>query len=478
MKINPFLGLLLALFSSCHVGPRYLPPAVDLPSEWKAPSSKDSPPCFSCNIDYWWEIFQDEVLNELEKQAVQSNCNLEIAYEKIIEARGLAGLSRSDLYPHLNLAPNYSDTGSLFQINLPSTSGNSSLTPLATALQTPFRVVQMLYMLPLNLNYEVDLWGKLRDQYKADKLTAEAQEQAYLSLLLSLTADLASNYFQMRALDSQLDVLEKLIETSTNFYNLTQARFKRGLVTELDVYQSETSVANARAIYHDTQRLRALAENQIAVLAGRSASEFSIPRLVLNIAPPTLPADIPSTILMQRPDIAEAERNLAASNARIGVAYASYFPSLSLTGALGYSSPDLRQFLQWISRYWMLGASSNQVVWDAGRLDSNFIIAASRFRQASKTYQQQVLTALQEVENALTTLEQREKQYQQLVILFESNRKSLLLLKNRYEKGLSTSLDVATTQINELNAELQTANLLGLRYVSTIELIKAFGGRW
>ncbi len=251
-----------------------------------------------------------------------------------------------------------------------------------------------------------------------------------------------------------------------------------GIATRLDLNLAKTNLANTQSTYHDLLGQRQLAENEIALLTGQSASEFSIRPSPLAGPPPHLPPNVPSTVLFQRPDIAQLERDLSVQNALIGVARAGYFPTINLTGALGYSSPDLSQFLKWISRYWALGANASQVAWDWGKLDSQLAASMARFGQASDNYKQQVLTALQEVENALSTLEQVDRQYQNVITAYEANRDSSILLDDRYRKGLSNALDAASSEIAALQSEMQTQNILGIRYVSTVQLIKAFGGRW
>lgn len=371
--------------------------------------------------------------------------------------------------------PAYSDSGSLFELYLPGTA--SSALPTNTLL-TPFRVHQYLYFLPLNLNYELDLWGKLRNRYRADLLTAEAQEQAYLALLLSLTSDLAATYFQLRAFDAQLETMKKAVAAYENVYNLTHSRFQKGLATQMDINLAKANLADTQSSYENLLQQRKVAENEIAVLMGQSPSEFHLESSPLRTEPPRLPPNIPSTVLMQRPDIGQLERDLATQNALIGAAVAGYFPNINLTGAIGYSSPDLTQFLKWISRYWAMGANAKQVAWDWGKLDADVSANFARFGQASDNYRQQVLTALKEVENALSTLEQVDNQYKHLRLAYEALNSSYLLMNERYQKGLSNVIDATLSEISALQAEVQIENMLGISYVSTVQLIKAFGGRW
>lgn len=475
MKIKlKFLGLLLLiLIAGCRVGPSYKPPCTPVPDQWKNPNKENATPPF---VDYWWEVFNDDTLNGLELQAIEYNPNLYVALEKVFEARALAGVQAANLYPQLNLNPGYTDTGSLFQVFLPSTLAKSI--PGLTSQISPFRVHQQQYLLPLNLNYEVDLWGKLQDQYDSAFYNAEAQTEAYFSTMLTLTADLASSYFQLRSLDAQIDLLKANIETRRKNYELTQSRFDKGLVTYLDVTQAEVDKANVEAAYYDAVRQRTLAEDQIAVLTGQLATDFCMEHNPLKGPPPEIPAGIPSTVLLQRPDIAQAERTMASQHALINAAYASFFPSFSLTGALGYSSPDITQFLKWISRYWMLGANSSQMVFDGGRDCYNLQAAWASFLEASGSYQQQVLTAFQEVEDALNNIELQDKQARQLLLAAEAAEKATNLSLNRYRRGVAIYLEVVENERLQLQAEINWINLQGVLYVSTIQLIKALGGSW
>jgi outer membrane protein, multidrug efflux system len=472
MKNFRVLSLIfLTLLLGCRLGPPYETPSPVIPQEWKGEHPEAVlPPCFT----YWWEVFGDENLNVLEQAAVENNPSLYAALQSVVSARAVAGVKKADLYPQLNLNPSYSNQELLFQSFLPS--GLS--VPGLAALGSPFRFHELQYQLPLNMNYEIDLWGKLRGKYDSAFYNAQAQEEAFYTALLTLTTDLANAYFQVRSFDAQIEILKKTIETREKNYKLNKTRYDKGLVNFLDVTQAETDLANSAATYEDTVRARNLQENKIAVLIGTPASIFCMEANPIKEPPPTIPAGVPSDILRQRPDIAQAERAMASEHALIGVAYASFFPSLSLTGALGFSSPDFSQFLKWISRLWMIGANANENIFDGGRNCSNLEEAVANFKEANGNYQQTILTAFQEVEDALNNLEQEAKQSKQLTLAVQSSTKSTQLAMNRYYHGLGTYLQVVDNERTQLQTELSLANLLGLRYMATIQLIKALGGSW
>jgi outer membrane protein, multidrug efflux system len=459
------------IFWGCRLGPRYELPTVDVPDDWKAPHNVD---VATPNISYWWEIFSDCTLNNLEKIAIENNPNLYVALERVVEARALAGVSGANLYPQLNLNPSYTNTGTLFKIYLPS----GIPIPSLTSISSVFRVHEMQYVLPLNLSYEIDLWGKLRGQYESALLNAQAQEDAFYVTLLALTTDLASSFFQLRSLDAQIDLLKETAEVRRHNYDLTKNRYEKGLTTNLDLNQAIVDLANDEATLEDVIRQRALAEDQIAVLIGVPPAFFSLEHNPLVDDPPAVPSNVPSSVLLQRPDVAEAERTMASEHALIGPAYASFFPALTLTGTLGFLSPDLADFLKWKSRLWQLGANVAQTVFDGGRNVSNLQATWARFREASGSYQQTVLTAFQDVEDALNNIEQQARQAKQLSIAAHAAKSSTNLSLNRYRNGITTYLEVVINERLELQAELSLLNLLGIRYVSTIQLIKALGGTW
>lgn len=466
----------LVLLNGCRVGPRYDSPSPQAPSEWKSQASDTTTTV--PQVDYWWQVFGDPQLDSLQEQAVASNPNLYVALEKVMEARAIAMAEAASLYPQLNLYPEYSNIGMLFKPFIPANIfGTSSAIPPIGKI-APFRIHELQYFLPLNLSYEVDLWGKIRNQVDSAVYHAEAEAENYCAALLSLTADLASNYFQLRGYDAQIEFLQKTLETRQKNLELTQSRFSKGLVNYLDVTQAETDFFSVKAHLIDVQRLRTLSENQIAVLIGVPASCFQLEFNPLINPPPTVPPGMPSTVLLKRPDIAQAEREMASQHAQIGVAYASFFPALSLTGTIGFSSPDLSQFLKWISRYWMLGANSSQMIFDGGRDCANLQAAFARFREASGGYQQQVLVAFQEVENALNNIDLHAKQAEALMETVNSAKKATQLSKNRYVNGVSIYLEVVENERIELEAEINWVQVLSLQYVDTVQLIKALGESW
>lgn len=471
MKIHYLLLCAAVCLTGCRLGPAYSPPRALVPEEWKTEEIPGDE-TLSGNICNFWEVFNDTTLNDLEEQAIKNNPNLYIALERVCEAKALTCIERSKLFPQATLDPAYSSTGTLFKLY-----GLSDFPQiLGSGIKPIIRVHEMQYLLPLNLNYELDLFGKLRGGYEAAFLNAESKEAAYYTALLSLTTDLAANYFNLRSLDLQIELLLETIEARKKGLELTSSRFNKGLINYIDVSSAMLELANTEAEYQDSVRQRELFENAIAALLGMPASLFCLPSNPLRELPPNIPAGIPSEVLFQRPDIAEAERTMASQHAEIGVAYASFLPAISLTGTLGFFSPDLRDFLSWKSRLWLIGANASQTIFDAGKNICNAEVAWSRFLQSTGTYQQTVLTAFQEVEDALNNLEQQAKQSTFLASATSAAAKTLTLAEQRYKNGLVTYLEVVDSERSQLQAERNLANLLGQRYISTIQLIKALGG--
>lgn len=463
------LALLLSIFclTSCHLGPKYRTPVVCVPDHWKNPEKAVSEPC----VDSWWEVFGDDTLNDLECLAIKNNPSLYVALERVVEARAMAGVSRANLFPQVTLQPQYTDSISLTRFQVPGTLG----LPITNSA---FRFQQVNGVLPLDLSYQLDLFGTYRGQFNSAVYNAEAEADAYYVALLTLTTDLASAYYRMRALDAQIDLLEVTKKVRKDAFEVNQARFDAGLVNYTDVTRASLEYTNAEADLYNAIRLRNIQENQVSVLVGVNASSFEIPHQALVMSPPQVPSNLPSAVLLNRPDIAQAERQMASQHALIGVAYAAFFPQISLTGSLGYSSPILHDFLTWKSRLWSLGASAVQTVFDGGRNISNLEESFARFHQTEGTYQNTVLIAFREVEDALSDIELQALQYESLQRSVESAKLTTFLSTDRYNRGLVNYLDVVDSERAELQVEITAINVLGDRYLSTIQLIKAIGGTW
>jgi len=458
---------LLILLSGCMIGPKYVVPTTQVPEDWKGPSNEA---VASANLENWWELFDDEILTDLQAKVLEHNPTLYSALQRVSEARAISGIAWSTLFPQVNLDPSYSNTNELIKLY-----GLPSSLPEIPLIQ---RVHEMSYALPLNMSYEVDLWGRFRGTYKTAKLAVEAEEAAMRGSLLTLTTELASNYFNVRTLDMQLELLEKILDVYKALLDLRQSRYIAGLDSYLDVGQAEEALANAEADYQDSVRQRNIFENAIATLIAVPASEFHIVRNPLRDPPPCVPADLPSSILARRPDIVKAERVMAAENAAIGVAYTSLLPQVQLTTVLGFLSPVLRDFLNWKGRYLDWGTNIRQFIFDAGRRVSEIDAVIAAYKAQEGIYRNTILTAFQEVEDALTSIEQQMKQSEQLMISYTASEEVEELSRLRFDRGLVNLLEVYNYEETKLTTARNLMNVIGLRYQSAVQLIKALGGGW
>jgi len=450
----------LSFNTGCMVGSKYNPPAIDAPQDWKNNSSADSNTSYR---DYWWEVFDDPLLNELEQEVLQKNYDLRIAFSRVQEARALMKAAKAELYPQLYLNPSYSNEGVLYE---------------SYSDGVIVRAHEMLFLWPFNLSYEADLWGKIRSRYLATRENWEGQIDAYNWIMLILTADLATVYYQLRTMDAQIDLLEATIQSREKAFKINKSRYNSKIIDYSDVTLAGLELNKALAEHRELIRARAELENRLAVLTGAPSPEFSFDHYPLQGEPPEIPVGMPSEVLLRRPDIAEAERLMATEHSLVNSAYASFFPSLSLTAGFGSSSPHLKYFLKNRGRLWSFGANASQMIFDAGRLSADLAIQESRFQEAGSEYQQKVLVCLEEVEDALSNLENYAKEYKDVSNAVEWAEKAYRIAYNRYSNGVNSYLNVVFTEIEELRAQVAQNNLQGLRFVSTIQLIKVIGGGW
>lgn len=464
MRIIPWVFLFLV---GCTLGPRYETPVETVPCEWKQNVESSSLP----KVDEWWDLFQDPVLSDLEKIAIEKNLDLYIAMERIAEGRATTGIAKSYLYPEINLNPSFNNVQELIELyGVPQA--------IAPTLKTITRVREQSYSLPVAMSYEVDLWGKYRGTYHAAQIYTEALEEAKLATLLSVTTDVASNYYNIRDLDRQLELLETLISLQKETIDLLSLRYQKGISSLIDYNQSIETLSNYETEYDQLLAERNSFENGLALLLGENASDFTIVRAPIENLPPVVPPGLTSDLLARRPDIAQAERAMAAFHAFIGVAYATYFPSLNLTSNLGYLSPDLSKWLTWASRLWQFGANIGQVLFNAGRNASYVELAKARFEEAKGYYQRTVLTAFSEVETALSQVEDKSNEIKSFKVGFDAAFANQLLFQLRMDKGVSDRLEVISYLKQSIELQRSYCHAIGQSYQANLQLIKAIGGKW
>jgi multidrug efflux system outer membrane protein len=458
----------LAWAAACTVGPNYQRPKSEVPPTFKEPPPagwKEAQPRDEIAKGDWWVVFGDSVLNELEKQATSANQSLKAAVERVDQARALARITQAQLYPAVNADIRASREH--FGINAPVEPGGLRE---SYALNT--------FTLPLDASYEVDIVGKVRRSLEASRADYQASVAAYQTVLLTLKSDLAQDYFNLRYLDADHAVLRQNIRVQQDFLDLTRHRFDGGLASGLDVAAAETQLDTTKALYVGDERLRDQLEHAIAVLLGKPAAEFSLPENPLNLTPPVLPPGLPSDLLERRPDVAEAERQMAAASARIGVARAAYFPDLSLTASAGYLSSGLSNLLSGPSSAWYITPLLSVPVFQGGRIKANYQYSQAAYREAVDNYRQQLLTAFQQVEDGLSDLRVLEEQGGAQELAVQASQRTVNISTARYKEGLAEYLEVLTAENTLLQNQRTSAQILGLRLISSVQFINALGGGW
>ncbi|MBI4004480.1 MAG: efflux transporter outer membrane subunit [Candidatus Omnitrophica bacterium] len=461
-------GVLGAWLSGCAVGPTYQRPSLEAPTAWKeAPKAPDTGvwqearPQDAVARGAWWELFSNPELNLLQAQAVHANRSVAAALARLNRARAVARLPKADLVPTLESHLTYDH----FQRTLSGFGGRGSFT------NDDFHV-------PLDLSYEVDLWGKVRRSFEAAYADAQASQAAYETVLLSVTAEVARTYFLLRALDTELDALRTTVELRRQAEQLIHQRVDAGLSSELETTRVIAEVKTAEAESLDVARQRAQLEHALAVLCGRAASEFSLPAEPLEAVPPHVPPGIPSRVLERRPDIAEAERLMAAANARIGVAKAASFPVLTLTGSAGWQAAKLENLITADSVVWSLGPSLSVPIFAGGRNAANVKAAMADHAQAAAEYRRRILLAFQEVEDALAAIRLLAYQQEAQAGVVDASQQAARLSLERFRQGLVSFLDVVDAERSRLEAERRAAQIRGQRMAAAVLLIKALGGGW
>jgi multidrug efflux system outer membrane protein len=451
------------------VGPEYKTPTNNVPDAYKAMEVgkwKEGKPADSIGKGSWWEVFNDATLNSLEERATGANPNLQAAFARVEQARSTARMSRAELLP--NLAANPSFRRERYSPNQKPAFGSITVNTIRV---------------PLDLSYEIDLWGRVRRGFEASRASAQASIAAYQNVLLTLQGDVAHSYFSIRALDAEIDTVTRTVGLRDEQINLVRSRFEGGVGNELDVARAETELAATESELAALLQRRAELENGLAVLLGEYASNFKMPTLSNAGGPwrpvaPEVPPGLPSDLLERRPDVAEAERELAAANARIGVAKASYFPVVTLTGSGGYLSAEFDNLFDWSSHVWSIGPSISMPIFAQARNRANVRRTRGAFAEAAARYRGQVLVAFSEVENNLSDIRFLAEQAAAQERAVTSSQRAADLARQRYESGISSYLEVVDANRAALASQRIRAQLAGQRLIASVQLIKALGGGW
>ena len=454
-----FFVLLLA---GCAVGPDYERPAFEAPVEykemkgWRVATPADTAPRGS-----WWAVFGDAELDALMARVDVSNQTIRGAEARFRQASALSDQARSGLYPAV------SANGSITRSKQPSLPNAPSVTGAVTN-----------YNASLNASWEPDLWGGVRRAVEAGDASWQASAAELEAARLSARATLAQSYFALRVADSNRQLLEDTVAAYARTLEMTRNRYTAGVVARVDVVQAEVQWKSAQAQLIDIAVERGQLEHAIALLVGDAPANFSIERKPLVLGMPQIPVGLPSELLERRPDVASAERNVAAANARIGVAKAAYFPAITLNGAVGYRTTNIADIFALPSRFWSIGGSIAQAVFDAGLRKAQTAQAIAAYDEQVANYRQTVLTGFQEVEDNLVALRVLEDEARLQDEVVQAARQAVELTTNQYRAGVVSYLNVIQAQATQLANERTAASILGRRLTASVGLVRAVGGGW
>jgi NodT family efflux transporter outer membrane factor (OMF) lipoprotein len=437
--------------AGCAVGPNYSKPETEIPAQYKeAGDWVVAKPADALPKGQWWAAFNDPVLDTLMSQVEVSNQNLKAAEARYRIARAQVASARSGLFPTLG----------------------------GSADASRSRASGQRYQVAVDARWEIDVWGRIRRLVEAARAGEEASAADLEAAKLSLQAELATNYFQLRVTDTQRDLLDDTVAAFQKSYAMTQNRYRAGVAARVEVVQAEAQLLSTQAQAIDLKATRAQLEHAIAVLVGKPPAAFELAPAQFHVRIPEVPPGIPSTLLERRPDIAAAERRMAQANAQIGVAQAAYFPSLSLTGSGGFASNALSTLFSAPSRFWSVGLGLAGTLLDFGARGAAVDVSRAQYDQTVAGYREAVLDSFREVEDNLASVRYLAEESRVQQEAARAARESVTLTVNQYKAGTVSFLNVVQVQATQLNEERQTVQLLGRRLAATVALIRALGGAW
>ncbi|WP_261640919.1 efflux transporter outer membrane subunit [Erwinia mallotivora] len=461
-KTNTLTPVLLALLlSGCAVGPDYHRPSASVPAQYKeAKGWRQAEPQDGQNKGEWWAVYHDETLSSLLRQVAISNQNVAQYEAQYRQAKALVGESRSDLFPSATY------------------SASSTRSGTAASATTGQRTTSNSHTLQASASWELDLWGKLRRTLEENKASAQASAAELANITLSAQSELAQDYFKLRIMDQQIALYQQSVDAYQRYLNIINNKYQAGSESRATLAQAQAQLESARASALDLSWQRAQTEHAIAMLTGKTPAEFSLPVAKLSATLPAVPQSLPSELLQRRPDIAYAERNVAAANAAVGVAIAGYFPDLTLSASGGYSSSAFRNLISLPNRVWSLGPELSGTLLDFGGTSSKVEQARASYDADVASYRQAVLTGFQEVENYLVELHTLEAEMLAQQRATDAAKESARVTFNQYQAGMIDYLDVATTENTSLSAQQSLLSLQSTQWVASVQLIAALGGGW
>jgi outer membrane protein, multidrug efflux system len=462
----------VAAAAGCAVGPDYHKPPADVPPAWQpdAPWHEAAPNDAALKGD-WWLLFQDDSLNPLVDRALTGNQSLRVAAARLEQARAQVTVAAADLYPWVGLSA---------QAARGKTSANR---PLAEYSEPNQSTVQNNFALGANVNYEVDLFGRVRREVEGARASAEQAEADFENTRLILTAQLVTDYFALRELDAEIAVVAHSLQLERDALGFIASRHDLGFATGLDLAQQQALVDASATQLELLYNQRAQFEHAIATLVGTPAPGFAIPAALSTSELPVIPVGLPSDLLQRRPDVASAERSMAAANARIGVARAAYYPSIILGPGFGepnagWQTNALSTLFNAPSALWSVGLSASQTLFDAGKTRANVRIANEDYSAAVATYRQTVLTAMEEVENGITGMASLDRAGKQADASVKSAQDAFDIATARYKGGVDTYLEMITAEQTLLGNQRQAVQVHGQQFATAVYLVKALGGAW
>ena len=463
--------LILGLAGGCTLGPRYQRPSATAPTAappaaWKTePGWQQAAPKDAIPKGAWWRVFHDPALDAYEQQLLAANQSLLAARERLQQARSIARVATAEMFPQLSTDPG------------PAREAAGANRPLSGAT-IPTSYTQNVFTVPFNISYEADLFGSVRHKVEAANASLQSSAADLENSQLVLTAELAADYFTLRELDAEFQVVEENVGYQRKGLELVNNRHRGGIAGGLEVAQQAALLDATLTQLALVKQSRAQNEHAIAALIGQPASDFSVAAAPLHATPPPLPLGVPSDVLERRPDIATEERMIAYANAQVGIARAAFYPHITLAGTGGWQSRDIANLMNAPSLFWSLGADALEPIFQGGRNRANLAAARSAYDASVATYRQSVLTAFQQVEDGVSNLQTLAQAASTQAAAVEDARRELAIANNRYLGGIASYLDVITAQSTLLANERLATQLLGQQMVSSVYLVKALGGGW
>ena len=465
LQVLAALSTVSVIAAGCMVGPDYVRPNIEQPAGFKSEPAGEAAAPIAME---WWQLYGDPELSELIETATAFNQTLQQAVARVDEARALARVAGSYLLPTLSLNPSFVRQHS---------SGNRASTVTGQRVQKSVTVND--WLVPFDLAYEIDVWGRVRRSFESARAQVAASVDDVAVVGLTVATDVARDYYTLRSLDAQEQILTQNVEAFREQVRILSVQLKNGLVSPLVLSQAQVQLHATLAQQRDVERARADQEHALAILCGRAAPSFAIAaNPLLEASPPPVPPGLPAELLVRRPDVAEAEQNMVAVNSQIGVAMADFYPRFSLTGSTGFESADASTIFNWQSRVWSIAPSISFPIFQGGRLGANLEATQARYRQAVAAYVNQVLIAYGDVEDALTDLHALSDEVGTLREAVSASQNYVHLAEVQYKQGLADYLIVIDAERTFLANQISLAQAVNRQMAASIHLIKALGGGW